>query len=113
MKIINLEDFKNPALPAIVMALTMSSQFAGTKASQSHLCSAEFIHSPKGCDFVSIQNLSAGMIAEGGSPTESKAAQPDFTQGGSHVLAKTSDLEDTPKEAIQFTYTKEKQKTNT
>ena len=31
MKIINLEDFKNPALPAIVMALTMSSQFAGTQ----------------------------------------------------------------------------------
>ncbi len=113
MKIINLEDFKNPALPAIVMTLTMSSQFAGTKASQSRLCSAEFIHSPKGCDFVSIQNLSAGMIAEGGSPTEPKAAQPDFTKGGSHVLAKTSNLEDTPKEAIEFYYTKEKQKTKT
>ena len=41
---------------------------------------------------MSTQNISARTIAEGGSPTESKVAQPEFIQEVSHVLAKTSTI---------------------
>ena len=71
------------------MTLSKSSPFAGMKASQRHLCSA-VSQPPNGTYFVSTQNISAGTIAEGGSPTESKVAQPEFMQEVSHVLAKTS-----------------------
>tara|TARA_B110000438_G_scaffold295323_1_gene338159 strand:+ start:692 stop:973 length:282 start_codon:yes stop_codon:yes gene_type:complete len=72
------------------MTWSKSSPFAGMKASQSHLCSEAFPNAPNGITIVSIQNKSAGMIAEGGSPTESQGAQPEFIQEVSHVLAKTS-----------------------
>jgi len=40
----------------------------------------------------STQTSSAGKIAGGGSPTESKVAQPGYLQEGSHVLAKLSKI---------------------
>ena len=89
LKFILLKVFKNPVLTACVMTLSKSSPFAGKKASQSHLCSAAS-QPPNGTYFVSTQNISARTIAEGGSPTESKVAQPEFIQEVSHVLAKTS-----------------------
>ena len=74
------------------MTWSKSSQFAGMKASQGHLSLEAFPNpnAPNGITIVSIQNKSAGTIAEGGSPTESKVAQPEFMQEVSHVLAKTS-----------------------
>ena len=72
------------------MTLSKSSPFAGRKASQGHLSLEAFPNAPNGITIVSIQNKSAGMIAEGGSPTESQGAQPEFIQEVSHVLAKTS-----------------------
>jgi hypothetical protein len=72
------------------MTLSKSSPFAGMKASQGHLSLEAFANAPNGITIVSIQNKSAGMIAEGGSPTESLGAQPEFIQEVSHVLAKTS-----------------------
>ena len=90
LKFILLKVFKNPVLPACVMALSKSSPFAGKKASQSHLCSAELTQMSNGR--TSTQTSSAGKIAEGGSPTESKVAQPGYIQEGSHVLAKLSKI---------------------
>ena len=72
------------------MALPTSSQFAGMKASQSHLCSTEVTRMSIG--ITSTHKSSAGTKAEGGSPTESKVAQPEFIQEVSHVLAKTSTI---------------------
>ena len=51
----------------------------------------------------STHKSSAGTIAEGGSPTESKVAQPGYLQEGSHVLAKTSNKTAfVPKEGLIF-----------
>tara|TARA_Y100001970_G_scaffold130202_1_gene160562 strand:+ start:231 stop:512 length:282 start_codon:yes stop_codon:yes gene_type:complete len=72
------------------MTSNMSSQFAGKKASRGHLSLEAFPNAPNGITIVSIKNKSAGTIAEGGSPTESQGAQPEFIREVSHVLAKTS-----------------------
>tara|TARA_B100000945_G_scaffold150049_1_gene120342 strand:+ start:8149 stop:8430 length:282 start_codon:yes stop_codon:yes gene_type:complete len=81
------------------MTPNMSSQFAGMKASRGHLSLEAFPNAPNGITIVSIQNKSAGMIAEGGSPTESQGAQPEFIREVSHVLAKTSiDIGEQPME---------------
>ena len=107
MKFILLKVFKNPVLTACVMTLSKSSPFAGKKASQSHLCSAAS-QPPNGTYFVSTQNISARTIAEGGSPTESKVAQPGYLQEGSHVLAKTSNKTAlAPLEGLKFNILKE------
>ena len=111
LKFIILKVFKNPVLPASVMALPTSSQFAGMKASQSHLYSAELTLMSNGR--TSIQISSAGMIAEGDSPTESKVAQPGYLQEGSHVLAKTSNKTALSREGLLFTRLKEKEIRNT
>ena len=111
LKFIILKVFKNPVLPASVMALPTSSQFAGMKASQSHLYSAELTLLSNGR--TSIQIGSAGMIAEGDSPTESKVAQPGNIQEGSHVLAKTSNITALSQEGLKFHILKEKKIRNT
>ena len=72
------------------MTGTMSSPFTGTKVCKSHLKLENFIHFPDRSNIVSIENISARMKAEGGSPPESQGAQPEFVQEVSHVLAKTS-----------------------
>ena len=95
LKFILLKVFKNPVLPACVMTLSKSSPFAGTKASQSHLCSAELMLMSNGR--TSTQTSSARTIVEGGSPTESKVAQPEFIQEVSHVLAKLSKITALPR----------------
>ena len=72
------------------MTETMSSPFTGTKVNQSHLYLENFFHFPDRSNIVSIENISARMKAEGGSPIESQGAQPEFVEEVSHVLAKTS-----------------------
>ena len=106
LKFILLKVFKNPFLPACVMTLSTSSQFAGMKASQSHLCSTEVTRMSIG--ITSTHKSSAGTKAEGGSPTESKVAQPGYLQEGSHVLAKTSNKTAlAPLEGLKFNILKE------
>ena len=107
LKFIILKVFKNPVLPASVMALPTSSQFAGMKASQSHLCSTEVTQMSIG--ITSTHKSSAGTKAEGGSPTESKVAQPGYLQEGSHVLARTSNITALSREGLLFTRLKEKE----
>ena len=56
----------------------------------------------------STHKSSAGTKAEGGSPTESKVAQPGYLQEGSHVLAKTSNKTAlAPLEGLKFNILKE------
>ena len=74
------------------MTGTMSSPFTRTKVNQSHLYLENFFHFPDRSNIVSIENISARMKAEGGSPTESQGARPEFVQEVSHVLAKTSTI---------------------
>ncbi len=61
----------------------------------------------------STHKSSAGTIAEGGSPTESKVAQPGYLQEGSHVLAKTSNITALSQEGLKFHILKEKKIRNT
>ncbi|MBS64936.1 MAG: hypothetical protein CMA93_01190 [Euryarchaeota archaeon] len=106
LKFILLKVFKSLGLAASVMALSTSSQFAGMKASQSHLCSTEVTRMSIG--ITSTHKSSAGTIAEGDSPTESKVAQPGYLQEGSHVLAKTSNKTALgPLEGLKFNILKE------